>query len=61
MISIEYLVVLWAAFGTIAAMIADKKGRNTVAWWFIGAASGLFGIGVLLILPRIEKESNEEM
>ena len=43
-------------FGGIICAIAVSRGRNGVAWFFIGFASFLIGLVLVLCLPDLKKE-----
>jgi hypothetical protein len=36
-------IVVWALFGCVTAIMADKKGHNAIEWFFLGALLGPFG------------------
>jgi protein-S-isoprenylcysteine O-methyltransferase Ste14 len=50
-----YLVIIVGLlfFAIITAVVAAKKGRNALGWFFIGLFTGLFGLAIALaILPK---------
>lgn len=53
-------IILLLVFGTINALIANKKGFNPLLWFF---AAGLLGLIVLGIMPSANsvKESQPEL
>jgi hypothetical protein len=60
---IEELIIVWviAAFlGLITAVIADKKGRNSVIWWFFGTALFIVALPLILILDPIEGSGHKK-
>ena len=62
-IAIVYLsvFVLLLLFAIFTAVVAGKKGRNALGWFFIGLFTGIFGLAIALaILPR-KYYVNDEM
>ena len=58
-VAIIVLVVLIAAviiWGIAGAVIASKRGRNPVGWFFMGAGFLFFGLFLLLLLPPLGGE-----
>jgi hypothetical protein len=53
-------IILLIVFGTINALIANKKGFNPVLWFF---AAGFLGLIVILIMPSASavKETQPEL
>jgi uncharacterized protein DUF4339 len=50
---VEFLVLL--AFGAACAAIAGQRGRNPVAWFFLGFIFSCFGLILLLVLPDVQE------
>lgn len=49
-------IIIWAiGFGMINYAIAVRKNRDKSLWAIIGALFGVFGVIMLLIMPKIEK------
>lgn len=42
----------WILFGLICAYLANKRGRNPYAWFGIGLFLGVFGILLLVVIPK---------
>ncbi len=52
---VVYLIIFVALFffAILTAVVAGKKGRNALGWFFIGLFTGIFGLAIALaILPR---------
>lgn len=45
-------LVLSVICGLVAAVIASRKGRDPVKWFFVGAALNLFGLAAVLFIQR---------
>ena len=45
----EFLFI-WLGFGVVTALAASARGRNPVAWLFIGAITGVFGLIAVLVM-----------
>ena len=50
---VEFLVLL--AFGAACAAIAGQRGRNPVAWFFLGFIFNCFALILLLVLPDMQE------
>lgn len=50
---LEFLVLL--AFGAACAAIAGQRGRNPVAWFFLGFIFNCFALILLLVLPDMQE------
>lgn len=50
---LEFLVLL--AFGGACAAIASSRGRNPVAWFFLGFVFNCFALILLLVLPDMQE------
>ncbi|MCK4934208.1 MAG: DUF4339 domain-containing protein [Simkaniaceae bacterium] len=50
------LFLSWIILGVLCLRIARKKNRHPVGWFFIGFSLGIFGVILLLILPRKKKK-----
>jgi len=53
-------VFLWIGFGIACAAIASKRGRNPLAWFFIGLFAGCIGLILVLVLEN-PKEKEERL
>jgi len=47
----NYLIVLFALCGFFSAYVAGRKGRNPLAWWFVGALLPVIGPILSLAVP----------
>lgn len=47
------LIIIWAAFGIVCAVIAPSRGRNPGGWFVLGLVGGIFALIVLLALPSL--------
>ncbi|MBI5361293.1 MAG: DUF4339 domain-containing protein [Planctomycetes bacterium] len=45
-----------AVFGTVTAILAHSRGRNTVGWFFIGFLTGCIGLIILLCISDLKEE-----
>jgi uncharacterized paraquat-inducible protein A len=50
-------LLLWMAFGIVCAVIAPGRGRGSLAWFFIGLLTGVFGLVALVAMPNLTKNS----
>ena len=50
----EVFVFIWLAFGVVTALAASSRGRSPVAWFFIGAVTGIFGLIAVLVMGRAD-------
>lgn len=46
------LILFWVFFGCIASYLAKRRGRNPLAWFFIGLFLGVLGVLLVVILPN---------
>ncbi len=53
-------VIIWLGFGIACAVIASKRGRNPLAWFFIGMFAGCIGLILVLVLEN-PKEKEERL
>ncbi len=54
------VLLIYLAFGGVAAAIASSKGRNPVAWFFIGTLFSCIAIIILLCLPNLKEMKAKE-
>lgn len=54
------LLIIYLIFGGACAAIANSKGRNAVAWFFIGMIFSCFAIILLLCLPNLKEQKEKE-
>ena len=47
-------------FGIICAVMAPKRGRSAVGWFFIGFIFGCFALIVLMLVPDLKAEAAKE-
>ena len=52
-----------AVFGTIVAVIAEKRGRSALGWFFVGFFTGCIGLILVLVLPdqRVAQERERRL
>lgn len=50
------LVLSSTAFGVLTAMVAKKKGRNTILWFLVGFSFGLIGLLVAWKLSPVNTD-----
>ena len=50
------LILLWLFMGALSAYFAQKRGRFPLAWFAIGFMMSVFGLAMLLLLPKVEKK-----
>ena len=48
------VLLVWAVCAIVCLVLAEKKGRNGVAWLFLGALFGIFALAVIMALPANE-------
>jgi hypothetical protein len=53
---LQTVLPLAALFGIIPAIIANKKGRNPVLWWLLGAAMFIVALPVICVLADRTKK-----
>lgn len=46
------LILFWVFFGCIASYLAKRRGRNPLAWFFLGLFLGVLGVLLVAILPN---------
>ncbi|MCC5831911.1 MAG: DUF4339 domain-containing protein [Chlamydiales bacterium] len=46
------LLLFWVFFGCIASYLAKRRGRNPLAWFFLGLFLGILGVLLVVILPN---------
>jgi len=50
---------IWACFGGTCALIASRRGRTPIGWFFIGMAAPCIGLILVLALPDLKKQQAE--
>lgn len=60
LLAILLVVVVYAVFGLVCALLAPRRGRSPVAWFFIGVATQCIGIVLLLCLPNLKLEEERQ-
>ena len=53
----EIALVLWLISGVVCAVVAVKKGRNGVGWFFVGLVLGVFGVAWILLISSKAAEA----
>jgi hypothetical protein len=49
-----YLIIVQIVCGFFSAFVAGRKGRNQVAWWFIGALVPVAGVVLSYLVSDID-------
>jgi TctA family transporter len=49
---VSALIVIWVLCGIAGAVVAEKRGRNAGVWALVCILTGVFGLLVLVVLPR---------
>lgn len=52
----EFLIFYAIAFGTVTAIAASARGREPIAWFFIGAFTGIFGLIAVLVMENLKRD-----
>ena len=52
-------ILTWIFFGCAAALWSKSRGRSPLAWFFIGAVFGIFGLILLFFLPAVVPQAKE--
>jgi len=47
---------IWFIFAILCAVVAEHKNRSKITWFIIGCIGGIFALGLLVLLPKIEEE-----
>lgn len=43
-------IFIWIAFAVVTALAAKSRGRDPIAWGFIGLIFGIFGLIAVLVM-----------
>lgn len=54
-------IILWLLMGAITSYFSRRRGRDPIAWFFIGMLLGLLGLLLLFILPAIKPVVEKEV
>ncbi len=54
------VLVVYAVFGIVCAVVAPSRGRSAVAWFFIGVATQCLGIVLIFVLPNLKEEQEKQ-
>lgn len=46
------ILFVWLGFAVVTALAAGARGRNPVAWFFIGALGGVFALIAVLVMEN---------
>jgi hypothetical protein len=52
MTAILIILSVWLIFGIICYFVAEKKNRNSTAWFIWGIVLGALALGCLLLEPE---------
>lgn len=52
----DFALILWLVCAVLSAMIASRKGRSAVGWFFIGLLTGILGPIIVACLPDATAE-----
>jgi hypothetical protein len=47
-----YLIICAVLCGFFSAFVAGRKGRNRIAWWFVGTLLPILGVVLSLAVPQ---------
>ena len=48
--TMELFIIIWAAMGFAAAMVAKGKGRDGVLWFALGLIGGVFALVAVAVM-----------
>jgi hypothetical protein len=54
------MLIIATVIGVITAIVASYRGRNVIAWFFLGFLFGVMGLLLLFFLPDHSKKDDEE-
>jgi hypothetical protein len=54
------MIIIYLVLGGVTAAIASSKGRNPVAWFFLGALFSCIAIILVLCLPNLKEQKAKE-
>lgn len=54
-------LTLWMLIAFLNAYVAQTRGRDPLAWFMIGVVFNVFSLLALLILPKLEPKSDEQL
>lgn len=55
----EVFLVTAALFGGVTALAANARGRDPLAWFFIGAFFQVFGLVAVLVMENLKSASTD--
>ena len=53
----EIVLALWVISAVVCAVVAVKKGRNGVGWFFVGLLLGVFGVAWIALISSKAEEA----
>lgn len=53
------VLIFWLIFGSIASYLAKGRGRDPVAWFFLGVGLQLIALIILYMLPPLNKSDHD--
>ena len=57
-----FWILLYAiAFGTVTALAAKDRGRDSTTWFLIGLVFGVFGLIAVLVMESQDEDDEEEV
>jgi ribosomal protein L40E len=54
------LLLIWAVFGIVCALVASNKDRSVFGWFIMGVMFGPFGLLFILLSPNLKNVSKVE-
>jgi hypothetical protein len=52
------MLIFWVIMGIVCALVAHKKNRSVIGWFFLGVLFSLISLVVLIFLDDIEDTRN---
>ena len=50
----ELMLLVWIAAAALCGWMASNKGRNVGLWVIIGLLTGVIGVVIVAVLPKVE-------
>jgi len=60
LVAVIAVLVIYAVFGIVCAVVAPSRGRSATAWFFIGGATQCLGIVLIFVLPNLKEEQERQ-